>query len=142
MVDVGNKKMVRRVAIAEGKIRLGSESMKAIKEGSVKKGDVFSFAEAAALLAVKNTFLSIPHCHPIPLESIDINFSMEENDVVCRCEVKAHYKTGVEMEALHGVAIALLTIWDMVKYLEKDEEGQYPFTKIHDIRVVEKRKVE
>ena len=142
MIDVSDKKMVERVAIAEGRIRLGEKSMEAIKNGEVKKGDVFSFAESAALLAIKNTPFSIPHCHPIPIESATLEFFIDNDDIICRCTVKAHYKTGVEMEALHGVVIALLTIWDMVKYLEKDEEGQYPSTAIHDIRVVEKRKGE
>jgi len=142
MVDVSNKKLVERVAIAEGKINLRKGSIEAIKKGEVKKGNVFCVAESAALLAVKNTFLSIPHCHPMPIESVSVDFFIEGNDVICKCKVKAYYKTGVEMEALHGVMIALLTIWDMVKYLEKDEEGQYPFTLIHGIKVVEKRKGE
>ncbi len=142
MVDVSDKEMVERIAIAEGRIKLKEESIKAIKEGRVKKGDVFCVAESAALLAIKNTFLSIPHCHPIPVESASLEFFISGNDVICRCEVKARYKTGVEMEALHGVVIALLTIWDMVKYMEKDERGGYPFTVIHDIKVIEKRKGE
>ncbi len=142
MVDISGKKVVERVAIAEGKIRLREESIEAIKKGSVKKGDVLSIAESAALLAIKNTFLVIPHCHPIPVESASLKFSIEDNDIICRCKVKAPYKTGVEMEALHGVTVALLTIWDMVKYMEKNEKGGYPSTRIHGIRVVEKRKEE
>jgi len=140
MVDISGKKNVERIAVAEGKIRLSDESIKAIKEKRVKKGDVFAIAEAAALMAIKRTFLAIPHCHPLPITSASVEFFIEGNDVVSRCTVKASYKTGVEMEALHGVAIALLTIWDMVKYMEKDERGQYPTTLIHDIRVTEKRK--
>ncbi len=140
MVDISGKKNVERIAVAEGKIRLSDESIKAIKEKRVKKGDVFAIAEAAALMAIKRTFLAIPHCHPLPITSASVEFFIEGNDVVSRCTVKASYKTGVEMEALHGVAIALLTIWDMVKYMEKDEQGQYPTTLIHDIRVIEKRK--
>ncbi len=140
MVDISDKENVERVAIAEGKIRLSDESIKAIREKKVKKGDVFSIAEAAALMAVKRTFLSIPHCHPLPITSASVEFTVEGNDVVARCSVKANYKTGVEMEALHGVAIALLTVWDMVKYMEKDEHGQYPSTLIHDIKVIEKKK--
>jgi len=140
MVDISGKKNVERIAVAEGKIRLSDESIKAIKEKRVKKGDVFAIAEAAALMAIKRTFLAIPHCHPLPITSASVEFFIEGNDVVSRCTVKASYKTGVEMEALHGVAIALLTIWDMVKYMEKDEQGQYPTTLIHDIRVTEKRK--
>ncbi|RLF45101.1 MAG: cyclic pyranopterin monophosphate synthase MoaC, partial [Thermoplasmata archaeon] len=75
----------------------------------------------------------------LPITHASIEFFIEGNDVVSRCKVKANYKTGVEIEALHGVTIALLTIWDMVKYMEKDEKGQYPSTIIHDIRVIEKK---
>lgn len=140
MVDISEKEDVERVAVAEGRIRLKEESIIAIKEKRVEKGDVFAIAEAAGLMAIKKTFLTIPHCHPIPITSAAIDFSIDENDIIVRCTVKARYKTGVEMEALHGVVIALLTIWDMVKYIEKDGRGKYPITLIHGIRVIEKRK--
>lgn len=140
MVNVADKEMVSRKAIASGKILLGDKTQDAIKQGRVKKGDVFSFAEAAGLLAVKKVPESIPHCHPIPITSASIVFKHTLNGIVCLCTVETVYKTGVEIEALAGVSKALLTVWDMVKYLEKDEEGQYPDTKITDIRVVEKKK--
>ena len=140
MVDIGDKKEVERIAIAEGKIKLQEKTIKAIRENKIKKGDVFSIATAAGMLAAKKTFLAVPHCHPIPIEAIDFEFDIKGNDVIVRCTVKAKYKTGVEMEALNGVSMALLTIWDMVKYLEKDENGQYPSTKIYDIKVLKKVK--
>ncbi len=142
MVDISEKKDVLRIARARGTIVLRAETVDAIKRGEIKKGDVFETAKVAAMLAVKNTPFIIPHCHPIPVESVALNFSMHGNRIDVECEVKAHYKTGVEMEALTGVSVALLTIWDMVKYLEKDERGQYPMTQIKDIEVLEKRKEE
>jgi cyclic pyranopterin phosphate synthase len=101
---------------------------------------VLGTAQTAGILAVKNTPNIIPLCHPIPVDSVVIEFEVEEASISCECEVKANYKTGVEMESLAGVSIALLTIWDMVKYLEKDEKGQYPTTRISDIEVIQKKK--
>ncbi len=140
MVDISSKDEVLRIARARGTIVLRSTTAEVIRKGEVKKGDVFETAKIAAMLAVKRTPELIPHCHPIPVESVKIEFNMHGNRIDVECEVKAHYKTGVEMEALTGVSVALLTIWDMVKYLEKDENGQYPMTQIKDIEVVEKRK--
>ena len=140
MVDISSKDEVLRIARARGTIVLRSTTAEVIRKGEVKKGDVFETAKIAAMLAVKKTPELIPHCHPIPVESVKIEFNMHGNRIDVECEVKAHYKTGVEMEALTGVSVALLTIWDMVKYLEKDENGQYPMTQIKDIEVVEKRK--
>jgi len=140
MVDISQKAVVYREAEAVGRIILKPETLKAIKDGTVKKGDPLTVAEVAAIQAVKRTAELIPLCHPIPITGIDLNFTLGEDHVDVRCRVKAEYKTGVEMEALIGVAVALLTIWDMVKYLEKDERGQYPHTSIVDIRVVEKLK--
>ncbi|AGB05112.1 molybdenum cofactor biosynthesis protein MoaC [Aciduliprofundum sp. MAR08-339] len=142
MVDISEKKEVLRIARARGTIVLKSTTVDVIKKGEVKKGDVFETAKVAGMLAVKNTPSIIPHCHPIPVESVEFKFNMHGNRIDVECEVKAHYKTGVEMEALTGVSVALLTIWDMVKYLEKDEHGQYPMTQILGIEVVEKRKGE
>ncbi len=142
MVDISNKTPILRVARARGTIVLKSTTIDVIKEGNVKKGDIFETAKIAGMLAVKRTPELIPHCHPIPIESVDFSFHMHGNRIDVECEVKAHYKTGVEMEALTGVSVALLTIWDMVKYLEKDENGQYPMTQIKDIEVLEKKKGE
>ena len=140
MVDISSKSSILRIARAKGTIVLKSTTIDAIKNGEIRKGDVLTTARVAGLLAVKDTHRIIPHCHPIPLESVSFDFNIHGNRIDVECEVKAHYKTGVEMEALVGVNVALLTIWDMVKYLEKDENGQYPMTQIKDIEVVEKIK--
>ena len=140
MVDVSEKPVVRRVAEAEGKIWLRPITIEKIREGRVDKGDVFSAANAAGILAAKRTWELIPLCHFIALSQVEMSFSVGEGFVRAKCRVVGDYKTGVEMEALEGVATGLLTIWDMVKYLEKNEEGQYPYTKIGEIRVLKKRK--
>jgi cyclic pyranopterin phosphate synthase len=140
MIDVSKKDIVHREAEAEGRIYLKMDTIKAIKEGRVKKGDPLAAAEISCILAVKKTPELIPLCHPIPLTSIDVNFDFEESSLRVWCRVTADYKTGVEMEALTGVTTGLLTVWDMVKYLEKDERGQYPSTSISEVRVIEKRK--
>lgn len=140
MVNVSRKEAVLRVAEASGKIFLRQETIGAIKERKIKKGDPLAAAEIAGLLAVKRTWESIPHCHQIPITGIDFNFEIMENYILCKCRVEAIYKTGVEMEALSGVSTALLTIWDMVKYLEKDESGNYPETRISDVVVLSKTK--
>jgi len=140
MIDISEKRKVHRTASAEGTIILGKKSLEAIDEGTVKKGDPIKVAEISAIQAVKRTPYEIPHCHPIPIESVDVDVTILEGGIKIDCTVKAIYKTGVEMEALSGVNSALLTIWDMVKYLEKDEDGQYPATKIEDVKVTEKKK--
>ncbi|MBD6955119.1 MAG: cyclic pyranopterin monophosphate synthase MoaC [Thermoplasmata archaeon] len=141
MIDISEKDISLRVAVAAGDIVLRNTTIKEIVEKNVKKGDVFEFAKAAALFAVKNTSGIIPHAHPLPIEDVQINFKIDGNRIRVECMVKAHYKTGVEMEALVGVSAALLTIWDMVKYLEKDENGQYPITSIKNIEVIKKEKL-
>lgn len=140
MVDISDKEITKRTAIAEGFITLSKASIEAIKSNEVKKGDVLEVAKIAAMNGVKQTPIIIPHCHQIPITGIDIDFELLENDIKVTCQVKAYYKTGVEMDALTGVTCALLTIWDMVKYLEKDTTGQYPTTNIHDVKVISKLK--
>lgn len=142
MINVSGKENVLRVAEASGKILLRRDTIKAIKENRVKKGNPLAVAETSGMLAVKKTWESIPHCHPIPITGVDFFFAIHEDFIEARCRVEAFYKTGVEMEALCGVTTALLTIWDMVKYLEKDESGNYPGTKITEVIVVSKRKGE
>ncbi len=142
MVEVGHKREVFRKAVAKGRIKLKPETIELIKAGKTKKGNVIATAQIAGILAVKKTPELIPLCHPIPLTGVDITFTFGEDYIEATCEVRAHYKTGVEMEALTGVTLALLTIWDMVKAVEKDEQGQYPFTRIEDVHVVEKVKGE
>ena len=140
MIDISGKEVVHRSAEAAGRIRLRKETVDAIREGRVEKGDPLAVAEVACVLAAKKTAEIIPLCHPLPITSINADFKLEESCVEARCRVEADYRTGVEMEALTGVTVALLTIWDMVKYLEKDERGQYPSTVMTDIRVVRKTK--
>jgi len=140
MVDIGDKAGVSREAVAAGKIELRPETLRAIREGAVVKGNVLSTAMVAATLAVKDTPRIIPMCHSIPISSVVIDFTHESAYIEVRVAVKSHGRTGVEMEALTGVSVALLTIWDMVKSAEKDSQGQYPETCIRDIRVIEKRK--
>jgi len=140
MIDISGKDVVPRSATATGKIILKKETIQAIKNGEIKKGDPLTVAEIAAIQAVKKTPDLIPLCHPIPISSVDTSFRIHEKHIEVTCTVTAHYKTGVEMEALTGVSAALLNILDLVKYLEKDQNGQYPTAKITDIRVLEKRK--
>jgi cyclic pyranopterin monophosphate synthase len=140
MVDITDKLPVFRKATASGSIRLHAATIEAMKSGNIKKGDVLATARLAAILAVKDTPRLIPMCHPILITGLDVNFDVEERRVRATVTVTSEGKTGVEMEALTGVSAALLNIWDMVKYLEKDGTGNYPNTVIEEIRVVEKRK--
>jgi cyclic pyranopterin phosphate synthase len=140
MVDVGAKAEVRREAVAAGRIRLRKETLEAIRTGEVVKGNVLATAHVAATLAVKDTPRLIPMCHAIPVTSVEVSFDQQEDAIEVTVTVRSVGRTGVEMEALTGVAVALLTIWDMVKSAEKDGQGQYPVTRIEDIRVLEKRK--
>jgi len=142
MVDVGEKLVVRRFAEARGKIFLKPDTIEKVKNGEIEKGDPFIVAEIAGINAAKQTHLLVPYCHQISIDHVKISFSMKDDSIEVSCAVLAEAKTGVEMEALVGVSIALNTIWDMVKYLEKDQNGQYPFTRIVDIQVVRKQKEE
>ena len=140
IVPVGHKPIVERVAIATGILELSTDSADAIRNGLVAKGDVLEASMVAAIQAVKETPRSIPHCHIIPIESCSVVWDWEDNDLRCTVRVSAHWKTGVEMEALCGVSTGLLCAWDMVKSFEKDDLGQYPKIKIREIRVLEKHK--
>ncbi len=139
MVDIGSKPSVSRVARASGFIRLKPETLQKIKAGEVPKGDVLVVTQTAAILAVKRTPELIPLTHKITITGTGVIFKSEKQGIR-EVEVKSTGQTGVEMEALVGVTGALLTIWDMVKSLEKDEAGQYPTTSIEDIRVLKKVK--
>ena len=140
MVDISDKSDVIRKAIAAGEIQLKRETIEAIKNKEVEKGEVLETARIAAVMAVKQTSSVIPMCHTIPISSVDVRFDTGTDTIEARVEVRSVGKTGVEMEALHGVTVALLTIWDMVKSAEKDDTGNYPFTVIRNIRVIEKSK--
>ncbi|VVB95460.1 putative cyclic pyranopterin monophosphate synthase [uncultured archaeon] len=140
MVDIGDKPDLARRAVAEGEIHLRHETLEAIENKKIEKGEVLGTARIAAIMAIKNTSSVIPMCHHIPVNSIDVRFEKGEGVIKVIVEVKSSGKTGVEMEALYGVSVALLTIWDMVKSAEKDNTGNYPFTRINNIRVLEKQK--
>jgi len=142
MVGIGHKPDVLRVAVAEGRLLLKPETIERMREGRVEKGDPFLSAQLAGILAAKRTPELIPLCHPIQITKVDIRPRLEEDGVVITARVEAIAKTGVEMEALTAVSVALLTVWDMVKQYEKDEAGQYPHTRITGIRVVSKVKGE
>ncbi|MBC7115052.1 MAG: cyclic pyranopterin monophosphate synthase [Archaeoglobi archaeon] len=140
MVDVTEKRDVKRTATAEGFIRLRRETVEAIRKNEVEKGDVISAAIIAGVMGVKKTPELIPLCHQLNITGVDVDVKIEEDGLRVILSVSSVGKTGVEMEALTGVSCALLTIWDMVKSMEKDETGNYPETWIEKIRVVEKRK--
>jgi cyclic pyranopterin phosphate synthase len=140
MVDVSAKPEVYREAKAKGSIKLKPETLKLIQKGKVEKGDVFSVAKVAGILAAKNTWNMIPLCHPLPLANVEIDLKIVDEGVEAESTVKTKAQTGVEMEALAAVSVALLTVWDMTKQYEKDRFGQYPSTVIADIQVVSKIK--
>ena len=142
MVDISSKEPVERSATACGKIRLRKETIGLVARGGIEKGDVIEDAKIVALSIAKETSRILPYCHNIPIEWIGFSSTIdEEGSYIEVCvTVKTTAKTGVEMEALCGVLAALANIWDMVKKYEKDEEGQYPYTLIYDVRIVEKTK--
>ena len=142
IVDISGKKVIKRVATATGQLKLTKGSIDAINTNQVKKGNVIEASTIAAIQAVKETPRIIPHCHPIPLEGCNVDWEISGTVLHCTVTVTANYKTGIEMEALTGVSAGLLCALDMVKSLEKDENGQYPSTSITDIVVVEKFKAE
>ncbi|MGV9141550.1 MAG: cyclic pyranopterin monophosphate synthase MoaC, partial [Promethearchaeota archaeon] len=125
---------------ASGKIYLSKKTIERIKNKNIKKGDPFTIAEIAGTLGVKKVPELMPLCHPIPIENIDFDFEIQGEFLKVICSVKSRAKTGVEMEALAGVNVALLNIWDVVKMYEKNEKGQYPDTQISEIKVERKVK--
>lgn len=141
MVEVGEKKNQRRIAIAKGEIILQEETIAKIQNEEIKKGNVLTTAQIAGIQAVKNTPNLIPLCHSLNLTGINLDFDVKKDKIIGTCSVKTIGKTGVEMEAITGVSVGLLTIWDMVKAVEKDENGQYPNTKISNIEVIKKEKL-
>ena len=140
MVEVGGKEIVKRTAMAKGKINLQSNTISMIINKGIKKGNVLTTAQIAAIGAIKSTHHLIPLCHPLIITGVDVDFDVQDGYIETEVTVRCDGKTGVEMEALTGASVALLTIWDMVKSVEKDENGQYPLTSISDIIVSEKRK--
>lgn len=142
MVEVGDKPIINRSATATGTINLKEETINLIQNQEIKKGNVLTTAQIAAIASVKNTSSIIPLCHPLPVTGIEVDFVVNKNNIKVIVSVNCAGKTGVEMEALTGVSVALLTIWDMVKSVEKDAHGQYPDTNISDIKVLKKEKKE
>ncbi|MBS6930158.1 cyclic pyranopterin monophosphate synthase MoaC [Lachnoanaerobaculum orale] len=132
MVDVSDKDITDRVAIATGRITLCDEAMEAIKGRKIKKGDVLTVAQVAGIMGQKRTSELIPMCHNINLTGSKITFEIEGNDIVVLSKAKTAGKTGVEMEALMGVNIALLTVYDMCKAIDKR-------MLISDVHLVEKK---
>ena len=124
MVDVSEKNITQRVAIAKGKIYVNKAVIEAIVNDTVEKGDVLGVARVAGIMGVKKTSELIPMCHPLMITkcSMDFNVNEEENYIEAVCTAKVNGKTGVEMEALTGVNVALLTIYDMCKAIDKTME--------------------
>ena len=132
MVDVGGKAATQRVAIASGRIRMNAQALTAIRDGDVPKGDVLAAARIAGIMAAKKTAELIPLCHPLALDTVGVDFSFEDEALRVSATAALTGKTGVEMEALTAASVALLTIYDMAKALDK---GMV----IEDLRLIEKR---
>ncbi|MBP1889029.1 cyclic pyranopterin phosphate synthase [Clostridium moniliforme] len=121
MVDVTEKNKTERVAIATGKVKASKETIALIKKGEIGKGDVLGVARVAGIMAIKKTSDLIPMCHPLMISGCSINFEIDEenSEIIITSKVKIFEKTGVEMEALTGVSVAALTIYDMCKAVDK-----------------------
>ena len=123
MVDITHKIITQRTATAQAIVKVGTpETMQAIVNKTVPKGDVLEVARTAGLFAVKNTSNAIPDCHPIPIEYTGIEYELLEDSILIRVTVKAIYRTGVEVEAMHGASIVALTMYDMLKPIDKQVE--------------------
>lgn len=132
MVDIGGKAETRRVATAGGFIAMSAAARAAIADGTVPKGDVLAAARIAGIMAAKKTAELIPLCHPLPLDAVTVDFALEEAGVRVTASASLSGRTGVEMEALTAVSVALLTIYDMAKAIDKGMT-------IGEIMLVEKR---
>jgi cyclic pyranopterin phosphate synthase len=133
MVDVSAKPVSVRTAEASGMIRLGVETLALIASDGIAKGNVLATARIAGIQAAKKTAELIPLCHPLPLSAIEIHFEAQDEGIAIRCRVKTTAQTGVEMEALTGVSVAALTIYDMCKAVDRDMA-------ICDVRLLSKTK--
>ena len=132
MVDISHKDNTVRVAIAMATVTVSDpQTITAVEQGSVPKGDVFSMSKAAGLLAVKKTADLLPDCHPLPIEFTQIDYSIEGLSINIQITVKTTYKTGVEVEAMHGASVVALTIYDMLKPIDQD-------VRIGEIRLLKK----
>jgi cyclic pyranopterin monophosphate synthase len=133
MVDIGYKEVTERVAVTEGYIEMQSETLELIRQGGHKKGDVLGIARIAGIMASKKTADLIPLCHPLPITHVDIILTVEagKNRVYCQTTVKTRSQTGVEIEALNATQVALLTIYDMCKAIDRGMS-------IQSVRLLEK----
>ncbi len=141
-VDISEKKIVRREAVAVGYIRLRNSTIELIKKGAVAKGDPITVAKIGGIVWAKSVTTLLPLCHQLLLDNVSIDVYIEEASLSIKVtsRVVSHAKTGVEMEALAAVMNSLLNIWDMVKQYEKDEKGEYPSTEIYGVKVLKKTK--
>ncbi len=133
MVDVGEKEIVRRTAVAGGRVRMAPETVELLRERALPKGDVLNTARIAGVMAAKRTPDLIPLCHGLNLSHVDLDFTINESDVEIKATARISARTGVEMEALTAASVAALTIYDMCKAVDK---GMV----IEDIKVIEKTK--
>jgi cyclic pyranopterin phosphate synthase len=122
MVDIGKKPVTRREAAASSFIRLGPQTLRLVRANRIAKGDVLNTARLAGIQAAKRTHELIPLAHPIPLENVAVDLEAMKTGIRIRCRVAAEAKTGAEMEALTGAAVAALTVYDMVKAVERSAE--------------------
>lgn len=118
MIDVGEKSVTKRRALAKGSISVASKTIAMIKDGTSPKGNILAIAEVAGIMAAKNTSQLLPLCHPLLLDSVRIWYQVNDSEVIAHCEVICHARTGVEMEALVGVNVCLLTIYDLAKAVD------------------------
>lgn len=132
MVDIGGKADSQRQAIAEGRIAMSPAALAAIRDGAVPKGDVLAAARIAGIMAAKKTAELIPLCHPLALDAVTVDFTIEDSGILVRSSASLTGRTGVEMEALTAASVALLTIYDMAKAVDK---GMV----ISGLRLIEKR---
>lgn len=141
-VDISEKSVVRREAIAEGYIKLRQSTIELIKNGKIAKGDPILVAKLGGIMGAKYVPFLLPLCHQLLLDNVNVEVFINDasSSIKVVSHVISHAKTGVEMEALAAVINSLLNIWDMVKQYEKDEKGEYPSTEIYGIRVVKKTK--
>ncbi|WP_222982986.1 cyclic pyranopterin monophosphate synthase MoaC [Flagellimonas meishanensis] len=132
MVDITQKQSTHRTAIAQAVVKVSSSiTIKAIEQGTVPKGNVFEMSRAAGFLAVKKTSDLLPDCHPLPVEYCGITYEVNGLEILIEIVVKTFYKTGVEVEAMHGASVVALTMYDMLKPIDKGVE-------IHHIKLLKK----
>ncbi|MDC6366188.1 MULTISPECIES: cyclic pyranopterin monophosphate synthase MoaC [Flavobacteriaceae] len=132
MVDITQKQSTHRTAVAQAIVKVSSEAtIEAVQKGTVPKGDVFSMSKAAGFLAVKKTADLLPDCHPLPVEFCGIEYAIDGLEITVTITVKTFYKTGVEVEAMHGASVVALNMYDMLKPIDKGVE-------IHFIKLLKK----